>query len=84
MDCIHCVSRVDVLVRMSTHVDSLMVFNDQLLWALTRFLVLELLILTSVLTVFDNLSEMDWYHLDTSQLMCIHSMWEFCCIVEQL
>ena len=27
---------------------------------------------------------MDWYHLDTSQLKCIHSMWELCWIVEQL
>lgn len=27
---------------------------------------------------------MDWYHLDTSQLKCIHSMWELCWIVKQL
>ena len=26
---------------------------------------------------FDNLSQMGWCHLDTSQLKCIHFMWDF-------
>ncbi len=60
--------------------DSLMVFNGQLQWTLIRFLLLELL--TLELTVFDNLSLMGLYRLDTSQLKCIHSMWELCLIVE--
>ena len=47
-------------------------------------MMLELLILTFGVTDFDNLSLMDLYHLDTSQLKCIHSMWELCWIVEQL
>jgi hypothetical protein len=56
MDCIEYISRVDVLVGRSTHVDSLVFFEGQLYWALSRFMILELPVLTLVLTVFDKLS----------------------------
>ena len=63
------------------------------MWTLIWFLmascsghqkVLLLEVLTLELTGFDNLSYMGWYHINTSELRCIHSMWELCLNAKQL